>query len=36
MRESVVSDEDIVNDVVESEEEKGDIIDKVLEDMVES
>ena len=36
MRESVVSDEDIVTDVVESSEEKEDIIDKVLEDMVES
>jgi hypothetical protein len=36
MKESVVSDEDIDNNVVESVEEKEAIIDKVLEDMVES
>lgn len=36
MRESVVSDEDIKNDAIESKEEKEEIIDKVLEDMVES
>jgi len=36
MNDSVVSDEDIENNVEESTEEKEDIIDKVLEDMVES
>jgi len=36
MKESVVADEEILNDAVESIEEKEDIIDKVLEDMVES
>ncbi len=36
MNDSVVSDEDIENETVESTEEKEDIIDKVLEDMVES
>ena len=36
MKESVVSDEDLDTNVVESAEEKEAIIDKVLEDMVES
>ncbi len=36
MRESVVSDEEIKNDTIESKEEKEEIIDKVLEDMIES
>jgi hypothetical protein len=36
MKESVLSDEQIDEDSVESLEEKEDIIDKVIEDMVES